>query len=499
MKKFYRISWNIDSTPTHLGCSILLAIYVMGFINIFIGSMGGIPAFTAFVIVYYLLRGLVLDGSRISHMLAIESRTKVKYLILNYGIIYFLIWLLMKVVIFISKMSGWGNISGLTFGEYFQNLYGSTLLEKWAYLFACILMLAFVMSLFPLIVIRKRKIWFRYLIFDSALFAIVCFVIACISRIFIDNELEGKAVCVLDDLLLCELPQMWQAVLYIVGIIIFTIGISLYVFKKALKEYGPRRGHIDTNPDIISEKNINIKWYLILGSAAALIIIISVGAFFFLPNRDKKKYHKVAECLTNDEVLGPMNFGGEIYIPVDVELDYYEKGKALGYIGYKDQNCDSRFYSLAISNLLYQSKDKSNIYMQMYGADSNSYEKSEILEKAALWKSDDVFILWDEDWVSESSYSQELTGYSQCDKSLIESLEEQFGIVEYNPNDFEDYDAYFSICAYKDMKTVVETDMPRGDWVGCILVKDNSFYYGNYNNKIIGINLKMLLDVLGGN
>ena len=86
MKKFYSISWNVDSTPAHLGCSILFSIYIMAFINVFIGSMGGIPAFTGFVVVYYLLRAMILAGNRISHMLAIESKTEIKYLFFNYGI-----------------------------------------------------------------------------------------------------------------------------------------------------------------------------------------------------------------------------------------------------------------------------------------------------------------------------------------------------------------------------------------------------------------------------
>ena len=105
MRKFYTISWNVDSTPAHLGCSILLSIYVMGFINIFIGSMGGIPAFTAFVIIYYLLRAMIIAGNRISHMLAIDSKTEIRYMFFNYGFFYMLIWGIMKLVIFVSKLS----------------------------------------------------------------------------------------------------------------------------------------------------------------------------------------------------------------------------------------------------------------------------------------------------------------------------------------------------------------------------------------------------------
>ena len=499
MKKFYSISWNVDSTPAHLGCSILFSIYIMAFINVFIGSMGGIPAFTGFVVVYYLLRAMILAGNRISHMLAIESKTEIKYLFFNYGIFYMLIWLVMKVVIFISKMSGWGNINGLTYQEYFHNIYGSTMLERWAYFFAGILMFAFVISLFPLVVIRKRRNWFRYIIFDSAFFAIVCFAIAYISRIFIDNELESKAVCVLDDLLLCELPKQWQAAMYIVAIILFTLVVCVVSFKIALKEYGPQKGTKEVDEKLLDAGYERSKAYVLVLGIVAIVIVVAVGGFFFLPSRSKEKYKKVAECLTDDEVFGPMCYDDKIYIPVDVELDFDETGKPLGYLGYKDQSCDSRFYSLAISNILYKSKDKNSKYLQMSGADTNSYLKASTVEKQDLWKNDEVFMLWDEDWVSESSYSKEITGYSQCEKALVESLEEQFGQVKYDAKAFEDYDAYFTICGYDDMKDVLSVDKPRGDWVGCILVKDNMFYYGNYDNRITGINLQRLLKVLGGN
>ena len=65
-------------------------------------------------------------------------------------------------------------------------------------------------------------------------------------------------------------------------------------------------------------------------------------------------------------------------------------------------------------------------------------------------------------------------------------------------SDFEDYDAFFTIRGYKTIKEAEEREIPYGDWVGIILVKDNGFYYGNYDNKIQGIQLHTLLDVLGG-
>ena len=49
------------------------------------------------------------------------------------------------------------------------------------------------------------------------------------------------------------------------------------------------------------------------------------------------------------------------------------------------------------------------------------------------------------------------------------------------------------------MEQALEEDPVDGNWVGCILVKDNKFYFGSYENQITGICLQQLRKVLGGN
>ena len=78
-------------------------------------------------------------------------------------------------------------------------------------------------------------------------------------------------------------------------------------------------------------------------------------------------------------------------------------------------------------------------------------------------------------------------------------LENEFGEVAYRPEDFDDYDAYFTISGYQDPKEAFGDEVNCGEWIGCILVKDNHFYYGNYDNAITGVTLQELLKVLGGN
>ncbi len=506
MKKFYRISWNVDSTPGHLFTSVVLALYVMLFLNTFVGSMGGIPAFAGFLVVYYLLRAMILSGNRISHNLAMNSKVKVKYLIFNYLAIYVVVWFLMKVVIFFSKFSGWGNIKKLDFSEYFVVLYGSTMLERWAYFFTGILMVSFVLSLFPLVTIKKTRDWFLYIVVDSAAYSIICIVISMISNMFINNKYGGHSICVLDNLLVCEIPQMWEAATFIAGMLIVIVLQLFFVYKFAVKVYGPQKGFLPDDESVfdINSKAAKIRMIkrnktIITTSFIIVITAMFVVYFFAAPSDEPLEYDKVAECLTEDSILGPIVYENEIYVPIDIELNYDEKGKDLGYIAFKGEDCDSRFYKMAVSNVLYTDKKGEKTYVQMSGATENTYKKLSVVESIDSWKNDNVFLLWDEEWSSESAYSKEITGYTECEKELIESLEEEFDDVKINPHDFNDYDAYFTIVSYKQMKDAVESDNPKGTWVGCIFVKDNKFYYGNYENQITGLKLQKLLQVLGGN
>ena len=173
-------------------------------------------------------------------------------------------------------------------------------------------------------------------------------------------------------------------------------------------------------------------------------------------------------------------------------------GKPLGYLAERDQDCSTRFYQLAVANLLYEDPSGRSSRLQMQGASSGVYAPMEEVEERQAWKQDEVFLLWDEDWVSESAYTHEPTGYTACNRDFIEGLEMQFPQTYYRVSDFDDYDAYFTISAYPDMETALEDGMSPGNWVGCILVKNNKFYYDSYENQITGISLQQLLDILGG-
>lgn len=485
--------------------SFITAIYVMIFLNVFVGSMGGVSAFAGIFVAFCIMYGrLSSEKNEVTGKLfgvadaqnnkEISSQVWKQQAV--YIAIYTVVWLVMKIVSFLSKFFGWGNIKNLRFGEYFKGIYGSSALEVWAYIFAAILMFAIVVSFFPMLNIKNSKRWIKYLALNSILWSFVCVVIVFVSRFSISKSLRKRAVCVLDDLLLCNIKSLWIAAAFLIAITVVLIAEIFLAHRLALYEIEKHSQSEKDDGNVIPPPRRNAVIFV-----AALSIAFMTLSVYFISSFDNRKqnFSTVANVLTKDAVMGPIEYDGQMYVPIAMDLDYYETGTAVGYMANKNQNTDSRLYRLTVSNVIYTSGDSDNTYLQVYGADMNSYKKLSVIEKVSSWKDDEVYLLWDEQWSSESAYSKDFTGFSECSRDVVTMLEEEFGEVELNPDDFEDYDAYFTIESYKSLKEAMDAQKPIGTWVGCILVKDNKFYYGNYENQITGGTLQKLRYVLGGN
>lgn len=505
MKKFYRITRNTESKPSRLIASIGLAFVVMMFVNGFIGGMGGFPTFIAFAIMFFWLRTVIGDGNQITHQISMTSRAEVTHLLMLYSLGYLLLWGILRLGYLISRVTGWGNINGGSVVTYLQNLLATSMLEKWAYLLAGVWMFAFVVSLFPLVVIRERVNWIVYALVDGAVFALLCVGIGKVCDLFSDSAAHKRASCMIDHLLLCEMSGV-QELLFIVAVVVLTLVVIAFSWWYAGRCYGPRRGRTDdktleeVKQQIAQKRQLGRRKkhsLLVVGSCVAAVVIVAV-IILFMPESTVGGYHKVAEFLTDDSTLGPVLYKNELYVPVNEDLDLDEKGVAQGYLAERDEDCSTRFYQLAVANLLYTDATGASDRLQMAGASSGVYAPMDEVEEKQAWKNDEVFLLWDEDWVSESTYSHEPTGYTACNRDFIEGLEMQFPDAQYVATDFDDYDAYFTISSYPDMDTALEDGMVPGNWVGCILVKNNKFYYDSYRNQITGICLQQLLDILGG-
>lgn len=510
MKKFLRISWGADSTPLRLLGSVVFAFVVMLYVNISIGGFGGLPIFIAYAFVFYLVRAVFVSGNRLSHFLAMDSGKELRYLYVSYVEGFLLFYAIMKLVSVFAKIAGWGNATGMTIQEYIRQLYGTSIMERWAYIFTFVFVMGFVFSMFPLLVAKDTKIWLGYAVADFALHLvlIIGIVLSCMSHI--PREFRGRVKCLLDALLLCNIKSIPRIVTYFVIIAIYILASIVGSYMVARKIYKPKPGKKVKNPELfvplssekIEEVRAATKKKVIRRGFIALVIVIVLGTafvYYFFISKDNKKTHiKVGEWLTSDLDFGPVRYGANVYIPVNQEAELNETGKSLGYLGKRGENTTSRYYRLAIANILYKSREEGNHFLQVYGQENHSYLPAYQLEQDEAWREDEFFLLWDEDWKSESLYSKEPTGYSICTRELIEALETEFGVVSYNADDFVSYDAYFTISGYKNIKSALTDGIYPGDWVGCILIKDDRFYYGTYQNEITGDTRLLLLEALGG-
>ena len=506
MKVFYRLSSNAPSKPFRLIASTVLAFTVMVFINGFIGSMGGFPAFIAFLTVFYLLRSVTGTGNRIMHHLAMTSRRELAVLFFDYSAGYLLLWLLIRQVLLFSRVNGWGHINGASALEYVQKLLSTPMLEKWAYFFVGIYMFAFVLSLFPLVVIRRPGSWAVYALLDGAVFSLLCAILGGLCRLYIGEKPLGRSRCLIDYLLLCGGLDGWKRILCMAGILVFTLAVGVFAFLFAAHVYGPKRGRLDVDtsawkPGVSERTSADIRVRcrnVALASIGVALFGGIMAVVLFGPQDEARRYEKVAEYLTKDDVLGPMVYGGQIYIPTGGDLMLHEIGAPQGYLAHRDEVCDSLFYELTVANVLYTATEASDRHVEVHGAVVGRFDPAGEIERQEAWRENSVFLLWDEDWVRESVYTHEPTGYLVCEPEFVEGLELRFGQVVYRAEDFEDYDAYFSLYGYEDIEHAMVEELTPGNWVGCILVKDNKFYYGSRENPIEGVLLQELLDILGG-
>lgn len=511
MKRYYAISRNANPSPLFLMFSLGIALYIMLFINGFMGSLGGIPAAVGSFSMIYMLRGIVNDGNYLSHQLTMSSRSEVRYLFLNYALGYGIIWGIMRVLQVIARITGWGTIEGMSVYTYFHNLYGTSMLERWAYISTAILMFTFVISLFPIIVIHKKRVVLLYLLIDSLFFLGVTYAIRFAFKFFIRKSLRKRAKCVLDALLLSELPHGWQKTTFMVAIVVFFFVICVIVLKIAIHFHGPKPGRmkvdvnrfpveVDDEEDFLRALqaiNRRRKVTRIISGGVTAVAVVVVAVYLFTPPSSTTGYTKIAEFMTEDSILGPMIYGNDIYIPVNVELNYHEDGMAIGYIGKKGENCESRFYRLAIANLLY--KVSGDTMLEMYGTDTGCYQMEKIVEQSEEWSKDTVFFLWDETWTSASASHKGNSGYSVLAEQFVRDLKAAFPKAELRKMDFSDYDAFFTIMGYENVNEPLNDNIVLSDWCGYILVKDNQFYYNNYDNLIDGELLEELKSVVGGN
>lgn len=491
MKQVTTLSEEDNRGPRRLIVSVILALVVMLFINGFIGSMGGAPAFLAFSFIFYWVRSRAVTEKEQPD----REKKSLTALLCGYALGYLLLWGFLRVLMTISRVTGWGNLKGTSAVVFVRELLATPFWEKSAYFLAFVLMFLFVLSLFPLTVIRKKGRWILYALVDGAAFATVSLGIGFLCEKSVKEEWGIRPTCLIESFLQCGSITPQQEAAAFVAAAVFLAAVICFVFLFSLSCRRREQKEEAKILDISHRKRILAALVAAgVGLFAAAVVAVVV---LFMPADETNGYERVAEFLTEDKKMGPVEYGGRVYVPVKQNLQVDENWVPRGYLAEPGQDCSTRFYLMTAASLLYTDGKGGAEQLQVTGDTVAVYELAETAAEHA--NGNTVCVLWDEDWEKESAYSHEPTGYTVCSRDLLEGLRMQFPRVTCRAQDFAEYDAIFTIRSYETAEELRSDETVMGQWEGCILVKDGKFYFGSYENQITGICLEELKNVIGGN
>lgn len=238
---------------------------------------------------------------------------------------------------------------------------------------------------------------------------------------------------------------------------------------------------------------------IIVGIVAASIICIAIfatGGMFLLKRiaNNMPDYGIVAYNITKDNAYGPSVYEGEVYFPIS-EHEIFpdsQNSPSVGYFGFTKDGEPTIFFKLFLGNQVYlnvndTTNDTTNEYLKIRGGDGANWRKASAEEADMNILEYKEFYIYDENWLEQTAFSiGGRAGVKEINKEIIESLENEFGVVEYFENDFDEYDAYYTIKGYKQGESEENGLLIFPDTIGCILVHDGFYYYGNLKNQITG-------------
>lgn len=195
----------------------------------------------------------------------------------------------------------------------------------------------------------------------------------------------------------------------------------------------------------------------------------------------------VATTLTKDSFLSPVLFAGEVYVIAPETFDESRNTESLGAFRFKDIEPDWLSQQLMRDYVVGEVGDASFTQIKVRGALIRDYVKASVSEqKELVLDEDSTCLLLEENWLdmTATSLDGKNTGRHVVPDDYAQALEDVFGAVTYDAADFADYDAVYLLVQYDNADLLLNAGTPR--FIGCILVIDDTYYYGNTGNEITG-------------
>ncbi|MFZ7122031.1 MAG: hypothetical protein ACOWWH_13910 [Eubacteriaceae bacterium] len=244
-------------------------------------------------------------------------------------------------------------------------------------------------------------------------------------------------------------------------------------------------------------KKNDAKWYK-FGLLILLILVISSSTIIWnkISYEVKTNSNIVAKRLTDDRLRhGPIEFNGKVYFPSSYTFPEERNTDVLGDIVPKDAST----LTLLIMNdqIVADKDDQYYTHLKTQGDDFTRFTKASFLEDPILVRENlmnySKFVLCNDDNVKDIRIT--------INSKMVNKLEENFGKIEYNINDFNKcgniYYLYVDKATNDNMNSTLEIFDDPIIYIGCIFVVDEKLYYGNLNNSIEGELYDELIDILG--
>ena len=172
----------------------------------------------------------------------------------------------------------------------------------------------------------------------------------------------------------------------------------------------------------------------------------------------------------------------EVYFPSTVDLGNENGLKEIGYLSVKNKSIVNDLL-LIVGKVLVDESDKNYTHFSVIDDFAMNYTKGEYLQDKniindTMNKYNDFVLCNDKN---------DLETRITLEKDVLYMLQDEFKTIEYKADNFKNSDDRYYIYVNSPQKKLHgRTFDDPIIFMGCILVKDNKLYYGNFDNEIKG-------------
>ncbi|WP_461206637.1 hypothetical protein [Clostridium sp. DL1XJH146] len=210
-------------------------------------------------------------------------------------------------------------------------------------------------------------------------------------------------------------------------------------------------------------------------------LIIVVGSIIVCSVIDQEKI--IARYVTDEHYrYSPVELKGEIYFPFSYEFSDYKNLNNIGHLSAKNAGFINDLIG-DVGPVLVEKEDNDYLHFTVIDDFPMSYSSAEYLRDPNLIKDNmdkyNEFVLCNDKNNTETRI--------KIEKEFLNKLQKEFGVINYNIEDFNNCDDIYYIYVDSPKEKIHERTFDEPIiYMGCIFVKDSNLYYENLANEIKG-------------